>query len=159
MLPTIELVLFQLLISMSKVSQVGSSLPLHNHKTIYHITEYQDDDTDECVADSLFCLIIFLFITCSCEHEKSSIHDHDDDDERDKAIEEYYNLCHCSQYSRCIEDTIGTVCRYAKNPIPTTIPSSVGYTDERLCYHHDHETYHRTDKYLFPIFKAFFISP
>lgn len=143
---------------LSIIELLCKKLPLHDHKSVDHITEYQDDDTDESVADGLFCFVIFLLISCTREYEESCIYDHDDDDECDKSIEKDYNLCHCSEDSRGIEDTIGTICWHSKYSIPTTISSSIGYTHERLSNHHNHKTEYRANKYFFTVLKSFFIS-
>lgn len=117
-------------------------LALQNHKTIQHVAEYQDDDSDDGVGDCFLCSSIFLFIPGTCQDEESGIDDHDHDDEREEAIQEDNDLCDNTENASAIKNSIRTICRNAKYLVIATITSSIGDSYEWLCDYHDKKSNH-----------------
>ncbi len=134
------------------------NLALQNHKSIEHVAEYEYENTDDGVGNSFFGFICFFFITTSCEYEKTSIHNHDDCYEGNKAIEEDENLRKDTKDACSIKNSISTVCSDTKYFFTSTVSTTIGDSDGRLCEYHDDKSENGSDKYPFSFIKSLLIT-
>lgn len=133
-------------------------LPLQNHKAVEDVAENQYQYTNNSVGDGPFGLVCFFFITTSCEYEKTSIHNHDNCYEGNKAIEEDENFCKHTKDACSIEDSIGTIRSNTKYLLTSTVSTTIGDFDSRLCQYHNDKSEDSADKYPFAFIKPLLIT-